>query len=273
MVHNSNYMKSFKPLIFVCLLYLIVIPACIKNSVSVNYVGTVQSPDIVLPKPVVKRGELFLVSTTTQNPGTTVKWSIRPSDSTAIIPYGNEAYINISLAGTYIITASFYSPADPVNAYDSTHSTIIVNDSVYLPPAISDYDTVALAGQDVTIVPVYNSGTLQFIVQTANKYNCTSYIEAAAFWQYTLDPETLNFYFDSARVAVSKADCGGAKNPATVSFSALPISNGSHPINAVLTQNPQRYFEGTVVVTDSNYTFTWPYSSGITISPLQIKRN
>lgn len=266
-------MKIFKSVVFICAFFFVVIPACIKNTVSVDYIGTGRTPDIILPKPIVKRGEPFVVSTTIQNPDTTVKWSIRPSDSTSIIPYGNEAFINISLAGTYIITASFYSPADPVKAYDSSHSTIIVNDSLYVPQVTSDYDTVALAGQDVTIVPFYNSGTLQFVVQTANKYNCTSYILAASFWQYTLNPETLNFYFDSARVAVSKADCGGGKNPATASFSALPISNGSHPINAVLTQNPQRYFEGTIVVTDSNYTFTWPYSSGITISPLQIRKN
>ncbi len=137
-----------------------------------------------------------------------------------------------------------------------------------------DYDTIALAGQDLTIEPVYNSGTLQFIVQTANTFNCTSYITAAAFWQYTSNPETLNFYFDSARVAVSKADCGGAKNPATISYNALPISNGySSDHQNILTQNPQRYFEGTVTITDSNYTFTWPYTSGILISPLVVKKN
>lgn len=249
------------------------IPACIKNTVSVDYIGAGKTPEIILPKPIVKKGEPFTASVTAVDPSTKIRWSIRPEDGAVLIPYGNEVFINISLSGTYLLTASFYSPTDSVRAYDSTHSTIIVSDSVYTPPGTSDYDTVALAGQDVTIVPVYNSGTLQFIVQTANKYNCTSYIEAAAFWQYTLTPETLNFYFDSARVLNSKADCGGAKNPATITFSALPISNGSHQVNAVLSQNPQRYFEGTVIVTDSNYTFSWPYSSGITISPLQIKRN
>jgi len=267
-------MKIFKSVVFICLFSLMVIPACIKNTVAVDYVGTHKTPDIILPKPIVKKGEPFTVSIPTLDPNTIIKWAIRPTDSTVLIPYGNDLIINISLAGTYLLTANFYTATDTVTAYDSTNSTIIVSDSLYVPPVASDYDTVPLAGQDITIVPVYNSGTLQFIVQTANKYNCTSYITSAAtFWQYTLTPETLNFYFDSARVAISKADCGGVKNPATITFSALPISNGSHPINAVLTQNPQRYFEGTVVITDSNYTFNWNYSSGITISPLQIKRN
>jgi hypothetical protein len=171
-----------------------------------------------------------------------------------------------------MINAGFYTPSDTVKAFDSSHSTIVVNDSIYAPGV--GYDTIPLAGGELTIVPISAAGGLQFLVKTTKNYNCTSNILAASFWQYIPIPEsTLNFYFDSARVAVSKADCGGTQNPATVNFSVLPLTIGNHPINAVLTQTPQQYFEGTLDVTDTSYIFTWPYTSGIIISPLQIKKN
>jgi hypothetical protein len=238
----------------------------------VDYAGTHKTMDIILPKPIVKRGEPFVVSTTATGPDTVIRWSIRPSDNTTIIPNGNEATVYINLSGTYLITGGFYTPTDTVKAFDSSNATIIVNDSIYAPPG-AGYDTVPLAGGEVTIVPISTGGNLQFMVKTTKNYNCTSNILAASFWQYTPIPEsTLNFYFDSATVAISKADCGGTQNPATVNFSVLPLTIGNHPISAVLTQNPQQYFQGTLDVTDSSYIFTWPYTSGLIISPLQIKK-
>jgi hypothetical protein len=273
MVFKQEYMKWLKPILMVCLFLTVVFPACVKNTVSVNYVGTKKGPEIILPKPIVKKGEPFVVSTNGQDPGSVIKWAIRPSSGTELIPNGNEATISISAAGSYLITADFYSPTDTVIAFDSTHSTVIVNDSAYSAPG-AGYDTVPLAGGELTIVPSSNSGNLQFLVKTTKNYNCSSNISATGFWQYTgIQPSTINFYFDSATVLISKADCGGAQNPATINLFPTPLTTGPYQIYAVLTQNPRQYFQGTLNVTDSDYTFTWNYSSGIIISPKQIKKN
>ena len=171
-------MKIFKSVLFICMFSLDSDSACIKNTVSVDYAGGHEIPDIILQKPSVKRGEPFFVSTNVQNPDTVIKWSIRPSDSTAIIPYGNDAFINISLAGTYLITANFYSPADTIKAYDSIHSTIIVNDSLFAPtgPTNHNYDTVSLAGDEITLIPYEYSDGIKFVAKTVNLYNCIPYI-------------------------------------------------------------------------------------------------
>src|SRR5664279_1237981 len=113
-------MKIFRSVFIVSLFFFAVIPACIKNTVTVDYVGTHNPPPIVIPKPIVKRGEPFTVSTSPTDPNTIIKWAIRPSDNTAIIPYESEAFITITLAGTYVITADFYTSVDTVHAFDSS---------------------------------------------------------------------------------------------------------------------------------------------------------
>jgi hypothetical protein len=243
--------------------------SCVKNTATIEYIASNPNRNLVSLKPM-KKGEPFVILPVLPDSNATVRWTIRPSDSTQLSINGNQVTISISLAGSYVITANFYAPSNSVSPYDSSTYTIIVSDSVYTPQVRSDYDTVLLDGRAITLVPVSTSGTLEFIAQTAIKYNCTSYILAIGFFQGTNIPQTtIVFYFDSARIAISNADCGGIKNPATINVALDSLANGFHPIYVELNRI---LYQGSVDVTDSNYAFTWPYSSGVIISPLQIKK-
>ena len=135
-------MNIVKPFIFICFMFFLSTPACIKNTVTVDYAGTPKTgdttkiPAIILLKDTVKKGEPFVVTTSVQSPDTIVIWTINPSDNTSIVPNGNNATIFITLPGIYLITANFYLPTNTLKAYDSTNSTIFVNDSAYVPPDI-----------------------------------------------------------------------------------------------------------------------------------------
>lgn len=261
-------MKRYKPVILIGLILLGIVPSCVKNTATTVYTSGNANQNFTTLNPV-KKGEPFIISAVLPDSNATVRWTIRPSDNTDLTTQGNQVIISITYAGMYAITANFYTPADPVKPYDSNNYSIIVNDSVYTPQG-GPGDTIPLAGGEITFVPVSTSGTLEFIAQTAAKYNCTSSIAAIGFFQGTGIPETtIVFYFDSARIEISKTNCGGIKNPATMNVTLIPLANGFHPIYAELNQF---LYQGSVYVTDSNYTFTWPYTSGVIISPMQIKK-
>ncbi len=62
-------------------------------------------------------------------------------------------------------------------------------------------------------------------------------------------------------------NCGGATSTAKAYIIAPPPANGVYTFHVILNT---AVYSGTLTVTDQNYTFNWPFSSGVTISPLQI---
>jgi hypothetical protein len=69
---------------------------------------------------------------------------------------------------------------------------------------------------------------------------------------------------------VEGSGCNGAKNHAFLYLFYAPLNNGTFTISAELNSIT---YQGSLTVTDTDYIFTWNYSSGIMITPLQIKRN
>ncbi len=107
------------------LAFTMVIPACIKEYGFGELCQRTTGKDawkLSLSKPIVKKGEPFTVTTNAPDPSTVIKWAIRPSYSTVLIPYGNELFVSISVAGTYLLTADFYTPADTIIAYDRIYA-------------------------------------------------------------------------------------------------------------------------------------------------------
>ena len=265
-------MRYIKTLNLMCLVLFGIMPSCVKNTATIEYRGSYNKPTVILPDSTIKKGESFVVSTTVPDSNSIIRWSIQPSDSTSIIANGNQATVHISLAGTYLITANFYSPADPVNPYDSSHSTIVVKDSANKPPVppVRDYDTLSLVGDQLIISPdFFLNGALFLTVTTTNVFACKSYLSIYSTSQERPGPNSsFTMNFNSGIVAVSTSDCTGTSGPASNQIDIVDLPIGVHPIFASLNQID---YQGSVNVTDSNYTFTWNYTSGITISPLQIK--
>ena len=270
-------MRYIKTWGLIYLLGLGIMSSCVKNTATIDYVGSYIKPGVILPDSTIKKGESFVVYTIAPDSNSIIRWSIKPSDSTEIIPNGDHAIVHISLAGTYLITANFYSPADSVNPYDSSHSTIIIHDSVNRPPPpvpppppAQDYDTISLAGDQLIISPDYFlNGALFLTVKTTNNFSCKAYLSLYSTLQEPPGPNSsFTMNFNSGIAAVSTSDCTGTSGPASSQIEIIDLPIGVHPIFASLNQVD---YQGSVNVTDSNYTFTWNYTSGITISPLQIK--
>jgi hypothetical protein len=80
----------------------------------------------------------------------------------------------------------------------------------------------------------------------------------------------LNFDFGSAEIVEGKTDCGGKKDQA---YAYMPINTLANGIYTIAANLNQVNYQGSLKVTDTYYTFTWNYTTGIIISPLQIKRN
>ena len=266
-------MRYVKAVSLICLVLFGILNSCVKNTATIEYISGIPNQIINPPEDTIKRGEPKVFTADPPNPNSTIRWTIVPTDSTVIIPNGNQAKVLISVPGTYLLTASFYSAADPVKAYDSSNYKIIVNDSVYIaPPSNTGIDTISISGDQIILKPTNFSDTgLVIIANTTRLYDCTSYIEG---FQIVLGPpgpaSSITLDFSSSWILDFPGNCSGAKNTAywIVGFNVF-FENGIHPLNAKL--NGVNY-QGSVLVSDSAYTFTWNYTSGIIISPLTLKR-
>jgi hypothetical protein len=264
-------MKYFKPAALIWLILFGIMLSCVKNTATIEYAASGPNRNLVSLNPV-KKGESFDIFPVLPDSNATIRWTIRPSDSTQLSINGNQVTISIFLAGSYVITANFYAPSNTVSPYDSSIYTIIVKDSVsVLPPPQSDYDTLPLEGSQLTLTFISSTnGVLTLHVQTMKDYPCTSYISEYGILQDAFSPTSkLNINFNSGIVAESTTDCTGPAKPAYGTIDLIPLDIGTHSVSVSLNQIN---YLGTLSVTDSNYTFTWPYSSGVIISPLQIKK-
>ena len=261
-------MKHSEKIRFIYLSFFIVITACVKNSGSIQYTGTNSNTDLTLSKSNLKRGEQLIASTNQSNPNAIIKWTTYPSMNTVVLPANNQAAAIFALAGSYHITASYYNASDTSTAYDSSSAPITVNDSIIFTAPVPDgLDSVSLSGDQLVLSPVSASDSIFIMsVQTVNLYNCTPFLAAYSF--DGLNGTSLLLYSEGE--VVEGSGCNGAKNHAFSYLFYGPLNIGIYNISAVLNRIT---YQGTLTVTDTEYTFYWPYTSGITISPLQIKKH
>ncbi len=224
---------------------------------------------LTLSKTTVKRGEPLLVSTNLSDASSKIKWTVFPAGNSNLSPANKEAGAIFAVAGSYRITASYYNPTDTLVAYDSSSSPVTVTDSFYTPSSNGmNVDTASLAGDQIMLIPVKATDSVfVMLMQTKNLYNCTPYLTAyGAGGSFS---SSLLFDFRSAEVVEGTGDCNGAKNPAIAYIFFSPAANGTYNFSAYFNYTT---YQGSLTVTDTDYTFTWNYSSGVIISPLQIKK-
>ncbi len=264
-------MKHVQAAGIICLSLIVITSACVKNTNGTGYTGSKTNSTMELSKSVIKKGEPLLISTSKPVINSIIRWKIYPANNTVILPADNRAAIFITNAGPHKVTANYYMPSDTTIAYDSSNTTVVVNDSTYTPPPPGDgLDTASIAGDQITLIPTssLDSG-LVILANTTRLYNCYPYLTAYGWTQGGIG-SSLNFDFRSVEVVEGKGDCGGRKDQA---FAYMPINElavGNYTVTANLNQVS---YQGSLTVTDTDYIFTWNYTSGIIISPLQIKKN
>lgn len=247
------------------------VPACVKNNGSTAYTGGSNNSTLSLSKSVIEKGEPLLASTTKTDVNAIIRWKVYPAGNTVILPSDNQAAIFITRPGSHQVTATYYQPSDTTTAYDSSSSTITVIDSTYIPPPVgSGLDTASLAGDHITLFPTssLDSG-LVILANTAKLYNCYPYLTAYG-WTQGGGNSPLNFDFNSAEVVEGKGECGGIKNTA---YAYMPLNTLAAGVYTITANLNQVNYTGSLTVTDTDYTFTWNYTTGIIISPKYIKKN
>lgn len=230
----------------------------------------------------IKKGEPVLFTVEGQN----AEWAVSPNNA-KITANGNTATILFAKAGSYLVTANTgYSTARiTVNVSDSSwcndirqmcdstgtdtcrygncpprdtipHDSIPRRDSIY-----------SLQNDQIFITPVkIDSGSIsglliksatQLSYPCSNNYLLTNLITDSAGIDYT---------FKYAGVHVPYA-CSGPSGSAKSTRTLFPVHDGTHVFKVVL--NGVTY-TGSFTKTGGQYSFNWPYTSGVIISPQTI---
>jgi hypothetical protein len=256
-------MKNIKSLLFLIPTLSFFIFSCSKNPVS-----TSDKPILLLSKSTIKIGEPMCATLTGQVKNTNVAWT---SNSGAHIwPTSNtdSAIYIFTSAGTYTIKANFQSHINGSN--DSTDGNITVTDSIFSDTGAATCDVIAVKNltpdDQVNLTPVdYSDTGLVFVAHTTNLYNHSPLLNSNGNIQVTES----GFEVDISSALIFP--CSGPASPApAVGLVALTgLTNRTYTLSFKLNNTT---YSGMMTVTDSNISFSWISSSGVTISPLTIQR-
>jgi hypothetical protein len=232
---------------------------CNKNSSS----SSSGKPNLILSQSTVARGQQLNASVQNANASTIVKWSIYPTSGAKLFSGSDQATAFFGNSGQYRVVANYYSDSANV-PYDSSSSPVFVSDSVYTPQPVQS-DTSALAGDQIQIEPITatDTGGLILLVQTVNLYSCYPQLN----YYFSQQGNLIELYCLS--VASSTTSCNGVTSTAKALVVAPAPANGTYTFDVILNTATYR---GSLTVTDGKYVFAWPYSSAVTISPLQIDK-
>jgi hypothetical protein len=258
-------MKKSIKIILVAVFMSGVITQCKKSD---NTSGGQNNATLTLSSSTVKKGEPLLVNASTLANSPLVRWTITPGNTSLVSAANSSSTILFSQAGGYTVTANYYTDSSSGISYDSVSSPVQVTDSVYIPPAPdTNNDTISLAGDQLMVTPAAMSDSgfiLEFL--SANLYNCIPYFLG---YSYGFNNSTFTASFDYVGFYTVN-NCGGVKNHAGVYIFYGAVGDGDYQIDIEL--NHVHYY-GSVNVSGSTYTFTWPYDSGVTLSPLVIHKS
>ena len=266
--NKSHNMKNLFTGLGLIAILTFTVTSCTKNASKSSSSKGSTIGILSLSQTQVSKGQPLIASLPSGITATAVKWSVGTSSPTHITPANGQAMILFSSTGTYRITA-VYGAADSSYS-DTAVASVTVTDSTYSPPPPANLDTSSLAGDLITLTPSFDSlGNLLFTAQTHNSYGCEPYLVSLLYDAPTPGgPITANFY---EVISNSTGDCNGIANPATAFefTNTAAYTDGTWPL---MVNFGGTSYSGSVTIAGGSYSFTWSYTSGVVISPLQINR-
>jgi hypothetical protein len=205
----------------------------------------------------IKKGEPVNF-TFPQAPGeSAVQWSVIPDDNVEIDPSGNTAAVLFSNPGSYSVKAIYGALNGSVD--------VIVEDSIFNPGGGDTPTYEPLTGDQVFITVTKSDSMgisgLNFNYITEKKYNCLNH---TLLFGNEFSGQNLRVVFNS--VFIPSVDyCTPGEDFASGGTAWYPVEEGSHALEVYLDGIT---YTGSFIKSGSNYTFTWPYSSGVTLTPL-----
>jgi hypothetical protein len=207
----------------------------------------------------IKKGEPVYFKFSQAPEGSTVQWRVAPSNDVQINASGNTASIQFSNACSYNVSATF----GKVNG--STNVNVI--DSIYNPGGGGTPTYEPLTGDQIfiTVSRTDSMGIsgLSFRYITEKKYQCLNH---TLLYDNNFSEPNLQVVFKSVMIPATEY-CTSGEDFASGGTSWYPVSEGSHGFEVILDGNT---YTGSFVKSGETYTFTWPYTSGVTLTPLVI---
>jgi len=225
--------------------------------VQKNNDGTIPSGLDAAKTSDIKKGEPVSFKFSQAPDGSPVTWTVIPFDNVQINPDGNAATIQFSNAGVYCVNASYSNIKGTAN--------VTVEDSIYNPGGGGTPTYQPLTGDQVFItVSKYDSmgiTGLDFRFITENKYPCLNH---TLLYDNNLSGENLQVVFNSVFIP-SDEFCTSGEDYASGGTAWYPVAEGTHGFEVVL---DGKTYSGSFIKSGNTFTFTWPYVSGVTLTPL-----
>ena len=257
-------MKKIKPLLLLFAMFSSGIISCSKDPAS----SSSTKPTLSLSKSTVKIGEAVYATSTGQTAGSTIRWTTSSNGRVWTSGNTDSATYLFTNAGTYQIQATYTAGLD--SAYDSSGAVIIVTDSIFNDTTIGQCDIIVnniLASDDqVVLTPIdYSDTGLIFLAFTKTAYDYSPILDCGG------NIPSVGGSLECDINSTLGFPCFNAPAPAPargiVSFTS--VTNGTYTLafklNGIL-------YQGSITATDDNCTIVWNHSSGVTISPLVIKK-
>lgn len=274
---GKHKLTDMKKLIKSFLIFTIVAGLQVSCEKSTSITGSGSRPGLNLSKVTIKKGEPLVVNVTGAKDQSIVKWAVNPSGK-GITSYANQyASFTFSSRGTYRVTAKLFTDSVAIIPYDSISTSITVSDSVYTPPSgYPGRDTISLLGDQLNLQPILTDTGFVILVKTQKMYS-----GFPSFINYSYETTMsnligadgsrsgfINFRFTNI-IDEAVSNSNGAMNYASVYLFFNPFPKGTYAINFILSGVT---YTGSLVVTDTQYLFSWNYTSGVIISPLQLTK-
>ena len=247
---------------------LLFISGCKKNNGS----GIALGSTVTLSQKTVKLEEpLYAAASNNFHPGSYIRWSVNPSQNSWLSASGNQSVLLFSHSGTYSITANYYTDSTSPDSYDSSSAMISVTDILF--NADTSFHCNAIVVSDfsleeqmlITPVAFTNDDALVLAVHTHSVFS-----NAALIIYSNPSPDTINNNAYSFNFIENFACVGNPiPSPATAVMVVPALGSGIHPLHFTLSGYS---FDGSINVVGNDLTIHWPYTSIITIYPLEISK-
>jgi hypothetical protein len=256
-------MKNIKSLLFLVPALCFFIFSCSKDPAS-----TGANPTLLLSKTTVKIGEPVYATLAGQAVNTNVAWSSNSGGHIWLNTNTDSAVYVFTNAGTYTVKVNFQSHINGSN--DSTDGNVVVTDSIYSDTSIVTCDVIAVknltADDQIFLTPVdYSDTGLVFVAHSNNLYSHSPLLNSNG----EIHVSESGFEVDISSALIFPCSGSPAPAPAFGLVALTGLTNRTYTLSFKLNNFT---YVGTMTVSDSNITFSWNYSSGVTISPLIIQR-
>jgi hypothetical protein len=208
---------------------------------------------------LIKIGEPVNFTFSQAPEGSAVEWNVLPGDNAQISASGNTASVQFSIAGSYTVNAAYGAMRGS--------ASVSVQDSIYNPGGGGTATYEPLTGDQVfiTVTRIDSMGIsgLDFSYITENTYSC---LNNNLLLDNFFNGKDLKVEFKSVYIP-SEEYCLPGEDNASSGTAWYPIDEGSHVFEVVLDGTT---YSGSFIKSGTSYTFTWPYISGVTLTPLTI---